>query len=97
MRLLAHRRRAALAGVGAVGLGLGNALGKEGRVFVGLVLDLLGLAPLEGGTVAAVLEALGGDETLDLGGLGVGLLALALGLDLTANDVLADLYAETRR
>ncbi len=39
-----------------------------------------------------VLETLGSDESLDLGGLGVGGLALALGLDLAANDVLADLF-----
>lgn len=38
-----------------------------------------------------VLETLGGDQTLDLGGLGVGGLALTLGLDLATNDVLADL------
>ena len=38
-----------------------------------------------------MLQALGSDQTLDLGGLGVRLLALALGLHLTANDVLADL------
>lgn len=38
-----------------------------------------------------MLETLGGDESLDLGGLGVGLLVLTLGLDLAANDVLADL------
>lgn len=60
----------------------------------GLVLDLFGLAALEGSTVALVLETLGGDESLDLGGLGVGRLALALGLDLAANDVLADLLME---
>jgi hypothetical protein len=41
--------------------------------------------------VALVLEALGGDQALDLGGLGVWLLALALGLDFTADDELADL------
>lgn len=41
-----------------------------------------------------VLEALGGDQALDMGGLGVRLLALALGRDLAANDVLADLFAE---
>lgn len=40
-----------------------------------------------------VLETLGSDQTLDLGGLGVGLLALTLGLDLTADDVLPDLYS----
>jgi hypothetical protein len=43
--------------------------------------------------VALVLEALGSDEPLDLGSLGVRLLALTLGLDLTSDDVLADLFA----
>ena len=38
-----------------------------------------------------VLQALRCDETLDLGRLGVRLLAVVLGLDLAANDVLADL------
>lgn len=38
-----------------------------------------------------MLQALGGDQALDARSLGVGLLALALGLDLTPNDVLADL------
>ena len=60
----------------------------------GLVLDLLGLAALERNAVALVLQALGGDQTLDLGGLGVRRLALTLGLDLTSDDVLADLYRE---
>lgn len=58
----------------------------------GLVLDLLGLAALESETVALVLQALGGDQSLDLGSLGVRLLALALGLDLSSDDVLADLF-----
>lgn len=57
----------------------------------GLVLDLLGLASLESGAVALVLQTLGGDQPLDLGGLGVRLLALTLGLDLSSDDVLADL------
>lgn len=38
-----------------------------------------------------MLEALGSDQPLDTGSLGVGLLALTLGLDLTTDDVLADL------
>ena len=59
-----------------------------------LVLDLLGLAALERDPVALVLEALGGDEPLDLGRLGVGGLALTLGGDLTTNDVLADLLPD---
>lgn len=63
----------------------------ERSVTYGLVLDLLSLSPLESGTVALVLETLGSDQPLDLGSLGVRLLALTLGLDLAANDVLADL------
>lgn len=39
-----------------------------------------------------MLETLGSDQPLDLGGLGVRLLALTLGLDLTSDDVLADLF-----
>lgn len=41
--------------------------------------------------MALVLETLGSDKSLDLGGLGVRLLTLTLRLDFTANDVLADL------
>ena len=62
-----------------------------GESTYGLVLDLLGLAPLEGSAVALVLETLRSDQTLDLGGLGVGLLALTLGLNLATDNVLADL------
>lgn len=57
----------------------------------GLVLDLLGLATLECDPVALVLETLGSNQALDLGGLGVRLGALLLGLDLTTDHVLADL------
>jgi hypothetical protein len=57
-----------------------------------LILDLLGLAALECDSVALVLETLGSDESLDLGGLGVRLLALTLGLDFTSDDVLANLF-----
>lgn len=89
--LLAHGRGAALASLGLLGLLLGNALGKDLRVLVGLVLDLLGLTALERKAVALVLEALGGDQALDAGSLGVGLLALSLGLNLAADDVLADI------
>ena len=59
-----------------------------------LILNLLSLAALERDAMSLVLETLGGDQTLDARGLGVGLLALALGLDLTANDVLAHLSTE---
>lgn len=76
---------------GEVSTGLPAARREIGRTY-GLVLDLLGLAALECDPVALVLETLGGDQTLDLGSLGVGLRALLLGLDLATDDVLADLY-----
>lgn len=56
------------------------------------VLDLLRLSPLQGGSVALVLETLRSDKSLDLGSLGVRLLALALGLNFTSNNVLANLF-----
>lgn len=62
------------------------------RATYGLILDLLGLAALEGSAVTLVLETLGSNQTLDLGSLGVGLLALTLGLNLTTDDVLTDLF-----
>lgn len=43
--------------------------------------------------MALVLETLGSDQTLDLGSLGVRLLALTLRLDFSSNDVLADLLS----
>jgi hypothetical protein len=41
--------------------------------------------------VTLVLETLGRNQSLDLGRLGIWLLALALGLDFTTNDKFADL------
>ena len=68
-------------------------LGEELSIVISLIPDLLGLAALERDAVALVLQTLGSDQTLDARSLGVRLLALALGLDLATNDVLADLYA----
>lgn len=62
----------------------------------GSILGGLGVTALEGHAVTLVLEALGGDQTLDLGGLGVWLLALTLWLHLTTDDKLADLDSPTR-
>lgn len=42
-----------------------------------------------------VLETLGSDQALDARSLGVGLGTLLLGLDLTADDELADLFHDT--
>ena len=66
---------------------------QEPRQTHSLILDLLGLAALQRDSVTLVLETLRSDESLDLGSLGVRLLALALGLDLASNDVLSDLYS----
>jgi hypothetical protein len=57
----------------------------------GSILGSLRAAALECDTVALVLEALGSDQTLNLGCLGVGLRALLLGLNLAADNELANL------
>lgn len=57
----------------------------------GSILLSLGVAALERDAVALVLEALGSNQTLDLGSLGVWLLALTLWLDFTTDDELSDL------
>ena len=57
----------------------------------GSVLGSLRAAALECDPVALVLQALGSNQTLDARSLGVGLGTLLLGLDLTADDELADL------
>lgn len=57
----------------------------------GSILGLLRVATLQCDAVTLVLKTLGSNQTLDLGGLGVWLLALTLWLNLTANDELADL------
>jgi len=74
-----------------LGLGLSDALGEERRVLVSSILGLLGVAALECDTVALVLETLRSDQTLDLGGLGVWLLALTLWLNLTTDNELANI------
>jgi hypothetical protein len=55
------------------------------------ILGSLSVAALQRNAVALVLEALGSNQTLDLGSLGVWLLALTLWLDFTTDDKLADL------
>jgi hypothetical protein len=57
----------------------------------GSILGSLRSAALECEPVTLVLETLRSNKTLDLGGLGVGLGALLLGLNLTTDDELADL------
>lgn len=57
----------------------------------GSILGLLSVTALECDAVALVLQTLGSNQTLDLRGLGVRLLALTLWLNLTTNNELADL------
>ena len=50
------------------------------------------MTTLECDSVTLVLQTLGSNQTLNLGGLGVRLLAFTLGLDFAANDEFADLH-----
>jgi hypothetical protein len=80
------------------GLSLGDALVEKLSVLVSSLLGGLGTTSLERNPVTLVLKTLGGDKTLDLGSLGIRLLALALRLDLATDDELADIIflAETK-
>jgi hypothetical protein len=60
-------------------------------VTYGSILGSFRAAALECDPVALVLQTLGSDQALDLGCLGVGLRALLLGGNLTADNELADL------
>lgn len=70
-------------------LALGNALSNQ-SIVLGLGSNLLlHTQLLDASVVTLALEALRGNETLDLGGLGVRLGALLLRLDRAAHNVLA--------
>jgi hypothetical protein len=72
-------------------LGLLDALGKQLLVFsLGFTRSFRSSA-LKSLSVSLTLKSKRGDETLDLGSLGVSLLTLSLGLNLTTNDILADI------
>jgi hypothetical protein len=58
-------------------------------VLAGGVTGGLGVSSLQCDAVSLVLHALRGDESLDLGGLGVWFGAFLLGDDLTTNDKFA--------
>jgi hypothetical protein len=55
------------------------------------ILGSLSITALQCNTMTLVLKTLGSDQSLDLGSLGVRLLALTLWLDFTTDDKLADL------
>jgi len=89
--LLAHGGGTTLAGIGSLGLGLGDTLGEDGSILVSSILGTLSIATLESEAVTLVLKTLGSNQTLDLGCLGVWLLALALWLNLTTDNEFADI------
>jgi len=89
--LLAHGRCSSLAEVIFLGLGFGDTLVENGGIFGGRILGLLSVATLQGQAVTLVLETLRGNETLDLWGLGVWLLAFTLWLNLTTDNELANI------
>ena len=63
-----------------------DALGNKSLVLGTLLLLLLGAVLLDTRNVALALDTLRSNETLDLGGLGVGLSTLLLRLHLTADN-----------
>ena len=74
-----------------LGLLLTDALRQYVCIFIGSVFAGFCAATFQGLEVAFVLEALRSDETLNAGGLEVGFLAFAFGLDFTSDDEFADL------
>ena len=84
-------RSATLLDLGALLSSLLDALGDQGLVLSIGLLGVLSTTLLESQDVTLALENDGGNKTLDLGGLGVGLLLGVLGLNLTTNDKLADI------
>jgi len=74
-----------------LGLLLADALVEDLGIIVGCILGSFRTAALECDPVTLVLETLRGDETLNLGRLGVWLRALLLGLDFTTDNELADI------
>ena len=82
---------ATLLDLGALLSGLLDALGEQGLVLGLGLLGVLRATLLKSQDVTLALENDGGDKTLDLGGLGVGLLLGVLGLNLATDNELADI------
>lgn len=66
-----------------------DALGQQLSILVRSVFGCLGASSLEGDAVSLVLHTLRSDESLDLGGLGVGFGTFLLGDDFTTDDEFA--------
>jgi len=89
--LLLHRRSTSLSQLGSLLTLLVHTLSQQLSILVRSILGGLGVSSLEGDAMSLVLHALRGDESLDLGGLGVGLCSFLLGRDFTADDELANI------
>lgn len=87
--LLPHRRSTSLLELGSLLTLLVHTLRQQRSILVRGILGGLGGSSLQCNTMSLVLHALRGDESLDLGGLGVGLFAFSLGGDFATNDELA--------
>lgn len=72
-------------------LGLLDTLGEQLLVVRLSFTRSFSSSTLKSLSVSLTLEGKGGNKTLDLGGLGVGLLTLTLRLDFTTNDILTDI------
>jgi len=88
---LVEGRGATLLDLGALLGSLLDTLGEESLVLDLGLLGVLGTTLLEVQDVALALKNNGSDKTLDLGGLGVGLLLSVLGLNLATDNELADI------
>jgi len=68
-----------------------DTLGESSSIFVSSIFGLLSISAFQCNAVTLVLKTLRGDETLDLGGLGVWLLSVTLRSYLTTDNVFADI------
>jgi hypothetical protein len=88
-----HRRSTASLDILLTLLGFLNALGEKFLVASFGFLGGFSASTLESLLSSLALKSDGGDKTLNLGGLGVGLLLGVLGLNLTTNDELANIIS----
>ena len=66
-----------------------NPLGQQLSILIRSILGCLGTSSLQGDSVSLVLQSLRGNQSLDLGSLGIGLCTFLLGDNFTANDKFA--------
>jgi len=89
--LLAHGAGSPLTKVSLLSLGFSDALGEKLSIFISSILGSLSIAALKCDAVALMLQTLGSDQTLDLRCLSIRLLPLALRLNFTTDNKLADI------